>query len=197
MIDEIADKIVQLKTLDPHFTVFGSDSHRYKSQKEISEDQIAAFESKHKIILPSDYRNFILRFGDGFCGPAFGLFKLENGIYDLPTNIENSETITLNKPFRLNGYWNLEEFPKDDEEKWDDEYFDIKWTDGMLRICHLGCAIYVNLIITGKERGNIWIDDRSSDAGIYPVNHYSDMKKYDFLSWYLGWLDYSLNQLNN
>lgn len=196
MLDEIANKINQLKTLDKYFKVFGADAHHYNFRQNIDKEEVINFEQGHNISLPEDYRNFILRFGNGGCGPGYGLLKLENGIYDLPTNRTQSEIITLSNSFRFSKYWNFEEHSNDSEE-WEEEYDNIKWTDGMLRICHLGSAAYLNLVITGKERGNVWIDDRSSEGGIYPNNHYSKKEKYDFLSWYSDWLDNSINQFRN
>ena len=195
LLDEIEYKLRQLKKLDKRKTIFGASSHRYAYGKQITERIITKFEKKYEVSLPPDFVNFLKRFGDGCCGPGYGLMLLNNGIYDIPTNKKESEIISLKKPFRLETYWNLEDFPKNDEDLWEDEYFDIKWTDGMLRICHLGCGIYCNLVVNGKEKGNIWIDDRGSDGGIYPNNHYTKTKNYDFLSWYDQWLNASIEEI--
>ena len=64
----------------------------------------------------------------------------------------------------------------------------------MLRISHEGCGYFANIIITGKERGNIWIDARASDGGIYPVNYHKGKEKTNFIEWYNNWLDKSLEK---
>jgi len=50
------------------------------------------------------------------------------------------------------------------------------------------------LVVTGEEKGNIWIDNRSSDQGIYPATT-EGKERLGFLAWYIAWLDQSLNDL--
>jgi hypothetical protein len=195
MLNLILEKLKTLKELDTEYKVFGADSHQYNFNPEITEDELMQFEKKNRIKLPKDYRNFIKTIGNGGCGPDFGLFKLKTGIYDIPFNKKQSEIINLEKEFKFIDFWNLEEFPKDDYDIWLDEYDNIKWTNGMLRINHLGSGKYSNLIISGKEKGNIWIDSRTNEGGIYPSNNYNTALKNDFLSWYLYWVESSIIQL--
>ena len=197
MIDTLKLKIQNLRKLDKRFRLFGSDHHKYKFRSSINNTQIKAFEQKHNIELPEDYRAFLLEFGNGGCGPGYGLIQLENGPYDIPHNKEESEIISLQSSFRFETYWNLEDFPKENYSTWEDEYDQIKWADGMLRIAHLGCGIYCNIIISGNERGNIWIDDRGSEGGIYPDNYYTKAKNYDFISWYTYWLDNAIKEITS
>jgi len=63
-----------------------------------------------------------------------------------------------------------------------------------MQICHYGCAIYAMLVVTGEEKGNIWIDNRPSDQGIYPATT-EGKERLGFLAWYIAWLDQSLNDL--
>ncbi len=56
-----------------------------------------------------------------------------------------------------------------------------------MRICHFGCGVYFLLVVSGPERGNIWIDDRASDYGITPWGG-------DFFTWYDTWLEDSLQK---
>ena len=193
-IKTIDKKISELKSLDKKFSVFGSNDHKYKFNLKISENEVIKFENKHRIILPDSYREFILKFGNGGCGPDYGLLKIETGILDIPHYPEESDIIKLSNVFRFDNFWNLENFPDDDYQLWEKEYEDSKWSDGMLRICHQGCGVFLNLVITGKERGNIWVDDRVSDGGIYPVNHHKGKSKTDFTEWYLNWLNESIEK---
>ena len=194
MFAKIIEKLEELKNLDTRFEVFGAEAHQYIFNPKLEEETITLFEEKHKIKLPENYRYFLLNIGNGGCGPGSGLLKLETGVYDIPFNKQNSEIITLKNEFRFTNFWNLEEFPKEDYDLWENEYDKIKWTDGMLRINHLGCGIYSNLIITGKERENIWIDSRSNEIGVYPAYDSNNNLKNDFLSWYLNWINYSINE---
>jgi hypothetical protein len=51
------------------------------------------------------------------------------------------------------------------------------------------------LVVNGEEYGNIWTDDRASDAGIRPSYELSNKEKITFLNWYELWLDNSLKEL--
>ena len=190
----VETKISELRLLDKTFSVFGSEDHKYEFNTEISKNELIEFENKHGITLPNSYREFILKFGNGGCGPAYGLLQIETGILDIPHYPEDSDIIKLSNEFRFDTFWNLENFPKNDYQLWEKEYDHSKWNDGMLRICHEGCGTFLNLVITGKERGNIWVDDRANDGGIYPVNHHKGKTKTDFIAWYLNWLNESIEK---
>lgn len=191
----IEQKISELRNLDKQFINFGSENHKYIFNSKISEKEVIEFENKHEIKLPSSFREFILHFGNGGCGPNYGLLKLETGILSIPHYPEHSDTIKLSNEFRFDTFWNLDDFPEDDYKLWEKEYEDSKWCDGMLRISHEGCGYFINLVITGKEKGNIWVDGRASDGGIYPYNHHKGITKTNFIQWYLNWLDNSIEKV--
>lgn len=193
----IADKISELKSLDKTFSVFGAYAHKYLFNHKISLNEIEDFEKEHQITLPTDYRDFILTFGNGGCGPDYGILTLKTGILDIPHYPSESDLIKLSNEFRFNTFWDLEYSPEDDFESWQNEYENSKWCDGMLRICHQGCGIFLNLVITGNERGNIWVDDRANDGGIYPYNFHLGKDKTDFFNWYIDWINKSLEFLKN
>jgi hypothetical protein len=77
-----------------------------------------------------------------------------------------------------------------DKEALDEQhtYFGNYWVQGAMRICHYGCGVYFLLVVSGPERGNIWIDDRAGDNGIYPCGR-------TFSTWYETWLEDSLQKL--
>lgn len=195
MLEKISNKLKELKGLDFDFKIFGAASHKYIFNAVISENELSLFESKYDIKIPEDYRQFLKSFGNGGCGPGSGIFKLETGIYDIPLNKKQSEIIHLKKEFRFKTFWNLEDFSQYNYDVWENEYDKLKWADGMLRINHLGCGIYANLVLNGKEKGTIWIDSRTNEGGIYPTNYYNNELKNDFISWYLHWIESSIKEL--
>ena len=37
-------------------------------------------------------------------------------------------------------------------------------------IGHLGCAMWLRLVVNGLRAGEVWIDDRASDGGVVPAD---------------------------
>jgi len=58
---------------------------------------------------------------------------------------------------------------------------------GALPICHEGCAYFVLLVVTGPDRGRMWIDGRASDGGIAPISDQTG-RAVTFAQWYGDWL---------
>ena len=76
------------------------------------------------------------------------------------------------------------EFPYTEYWVWEDEEEDVDLGEvgnGNIELMDLGDGQTWNIIVTGKERGQMWI---FSDVGIEPC-----APKRDFLSWYESWLD--------
>jgi hypothetical protein len=181
------------------YKTFGSDTHRYKFNHCLTEDALQAFETSFGLTLPADYKNFLTEIGNGGSGPAYGLFPL----LDWNIELEINDTNFLSADFPHIDKWNvMQDFDTDNEDyteteefqNWEEEYFSNKHITGSLRICHYGCAIYYLLVVTGNNAGQIWVDDRANDCGIYPAISKSTGKRLTFLEWYNEWLTESLSQ---
>jgi hypothetical protein len=59
---------------------------------------------------------------------------------------------------------------------------------GALPVCHEGCGFFFLLIVTGPDRGKMWLDGRASDEGIKPVWN-DEGKPVTFAAWYDNWLN--------
>ncbi|MGI8504332.1 MAG: SMI1/KNR4 family protein [Hassallia sp.] len=211
---QIRNKLTQLAILDTTFQIFGSESHQYQFNPCLEEAQIEAFEVKYNIRLPSEYRNFLLEVGNGGTGPGYGLYRLpglenENEITAIPS--KKNEGL-LCKPFLLKEAWNdLNLMIKDKADTENNPYFDSKFVQGTITIAHYGCGIYAMLVVSGEQKGKIWIDDRTNDGGIYPATlnfcHYfhaddpddfqsceEEQEPLSFYDWYEDWLNQSLLQ---
>src|SRR6185436_1357225 len=91
----------------PRLGVFGERAHAYRMHPALSEVDLAAFESRYRVRLPADYREFLQRVGNGGAGPAYGLFMLgeiDDGRAIAPWNESNIGR--LDAPFPHRGFWN-------------------------------------------------------------------------------------------
>lgn len=183
-------------TFDPEKIVakLAALGHRYELAPKLSMAELAEVEEQFGVKLPDDYRTFLLEVGSGGAGPGYGLFPLgrEGGTWGWDGD-GAILTGDLRKPFPHTKEWNVsfEELAEGEDEDaywarrdaWDDEvYWNPKETTGAICICHEGCAIRDWLVVTGAERGRIWLDDRASNAGLIPRGK-------TFAEWYLAWLD--------
>ena len=178
--------MVELKTRDINLSGFGASDHRYVLQPCLTEHQLCRFEQKHRVTLPDDFREFLLRIGGSGAGPAYGL---------LPMTYWFSHTHLANGPYSLNvafpykEYWNpvdLVDYQENPEQYWhvSDECDRNEHINGTIAICHLGCGHLVLLVVTGSERGYLWTDFRGSDKGLSPSFTSDGTKGVTFLKWY-------------
>ena len=208
-ITEIQRKLALLAEADPELRLFGAQRHKYALLPCLDEAQARLIEETHSIDLPADYRRFLLELGNGGAGPYLGLNPLEGSF---PTRMLAKEPDLMSKPFPLTaplyvmqeclGSTTLDEYYERIET--DEPYYDKvrrcvsrfnkpRYSRGALMICDYGDAIEFLLVVKGKERGNIWIDDRAHDGGIFPLapETRTDLRT-GFLEWYERWLDQAL-----
>jgi hypothetical protein len=177
----------------------------------LSEAEIASFEQKHGIFLPTDYRQFITCIGNGGGGPFYGVFQL--GFMDDNFNMrqwhENDGFVgTLSKPFSFEDEWNdVSGMPKDDllsqdedvyrkqMEAFESTYWSSDRMHGAIPICHEGCALRIWLIVSGKQAGKLWEDRRSEYKGLKP-GRLLDASQAPFSGLYKEWLDSSFATAN-
>lgn len=130
----------------------------------ITIEQIEIFEKQHNINLPNELVLFYTIVGNG-C--TIDREKLR-GLDDLKFAKES-----VNKEFEFDEYWVWE----DDEEDPDWERMD----RGNIELMDIGDSQTWNLIITGKEKGQMWF---FTCVGIQPC-----APKMNFLEWFEFWLD--------
>ena len=202
----------ELDRSDPRRKVFGSRIHGYRLNPPLPVPVIEAFEERHGVSLPEDYRRFLTEVGDGGAGPSYGVLPF--GKDDDGRDWEGGGLVgDLSKPFPHATAWNLPESfwdgepdpppgtPLEEEDRlmeaWDREleahYWDPALMDGAVPICHLGCALHQWLVITGEPRGHVWNDFRADRRGISPVVGETG-EPMTFAAWYMTWLDASLRE---
>lgn len=201
-ISQIKDKLNRLKEADQDYEIFGSHYHEYNLNPTKSEEELVKFETENQIKLPEEYREFLLYVGNGGAGPYYGLEPLENGREVDLDYIDGKDLIDLSKPFPFTEHWNVdfEEINDDNyeeiEEQKNENYYDNKFVNGLLRISNFGCGVRMNIVVNGKEKGNIWVDDRVNGNGIFPDPYCNITDRITFLDWYELWLDISLKEKN-
>ena len=196
-------RLLELRRLDTGCAVFGSARHRYALNPVKTNAEIADFEKRFGIVLPEGYRLFLTTIGNGGAGPYYGLESLENSLFlDLDYKHNRpGELLDPSKPFPFTEPWNLAFDPQAGAsrdaayQQFEERYSDDQWVSGLLRICNFGCGVSMNLVVNGREYGNIWVDSRCNDSGIYP-DHSGQVGRMDFLTWYELWLDKSLKEFH-
>lgn len=184
-VKRLKQKLERLKSLDKNLTVFGAERHSYLLRPHLDEATIVAFEHKNEITLPQEYRTFLLELGNGGAGPAYGVFPLNAFETEADFSEEQCIPAFLTKAFP---YHELHPYPEEGDmalDALDDEDYALQ-VQGSLPLAHLGCGMMVRLVLSGENHGELWLDDRSSDYGIYLLD------KQGFAHWYESWLDKEL-----
>lgn len=201
-LQSIQSRLEELKSLDTTYQIFGSENHKYELNPLVSNEEVKEFESHFNIELPDGYRQFITTLGNGGAGPYYGLESLGDSLFVDLDYKRKDELLDPSEPFLLTTPWNMdfqntESLSEEEYETFEEEYFDDKWVNGLLRVANFGCGVYMNLVVNGEEYGNIWVDDRGNDGGIYPDPYFEQQDRTDFLNWYELWLNQSITELKN
>ncbi|MGW4378462.1 SMI1/KNR4 family protein [Kitasatospora sp. NPDC004531] len=198
--------------------VFGALGHRFALEEPLTAAEVADLEAQAGVVLPEEYREFLLQVGAGGAGPAYGVYpvrRIEGRWRWEGDGADLADLSRLGEPFPRQGPDQehvralLEERPNEEDfeeiEDFDDaiEAWDERWepvmfapdrTVGAVVISQLGCAARQWLILSGPERGRIWSDDRADDEDLTPLLGERG-EPMTFARWYLAWLDESERQL--
>ncbi|MFJ9370717.1 SMI1/KNR4 family protein [Nocardia sp. NPDC101769] len=200
------------------FGAGGSAGHGWHLEPSLSTAELSEIEGQLGVVLPEEYRAFLLMVGRGGAGPAYGLFPVRrvDGRWrwegDSP---DLTELDTLAQPFPYVAAFNpADGFPDPpDEEDFDsveafDAAEDAYWEKhdeivyrpehsvGLLYLCHLGCAQREVLVVSGASRGQMWADLTGDSAGFVPLVDDAGTRV-GFARWYRRWLDRSEAELTN
>lgn len=197
--------------------VFGSWGHRFALDEPLTSAEVADLEAQIGVVLPEEYREFLLQVGAGGAGPAYGVFpvrRIQGRWRWEGDGADLADLSRLGEPFPRQGpdqehvrsllaerpeeedFEEIEDF--DDaieswDERWEPVMFSPDRTVGAVVISHLGCAARQWLIISGPEQGRIWSDNRVDDEDLTPLLDERG-EPTTFARWYLTWLDESERQ---
>lgn len=199
----IKEKLKRLKKIDKSFDAFGASIHKYELNTVLKEEKLFDFESEYKITLPKEFRAFLKYVGNGGAGPFYGLERIENAIWSDLDRKGKSKLVNPSLPFphtepqMIN--FELYEFAGEfDENKFEEEWYNPKHTQGILRLSNYGCGVFIDLVVNGEEYGNMWTSDVVNDAGIFPSGMLeNEPERINFLDWYELWLDDSLQKMES
>ncbi|MEZ0265337.1 MAG: SMI1/KNR4 family protein [Phycisphaerae bacterium] len=144
----------------------------------VLEDALTAFEARCGCTLPEGFRAFLRHVGNGGVGPpAYGLLPLGGTPDDMGEQESRpwAELDRVRRPFPFTRPWVWEEGDPSDEGTRE------QVEDGTLHLGTDGCGQYWLLVVSGPERGAVWM---LADVGITPT-----APKRDFLQWFEDWLD--------
>jgi hypothetical protein len=194
----VRSRIDALRRRDVARKVFGAAGHGYELQPVLTDPEVRAVEAQWAVQFPDDYRTFLVEIGRGGAGPAYGIFPLvlAEGVWRWEG--DGGDLVSQpQKPFPYSAAWNdafrEREDDEDEDSYWAEHdawgeavYWKPEKTHGAVCLCHEGCAMRDWLVVTGPERGHIWIDDRANDEGLMPRNMKG--QRVTFSSWYMHWL---------
>ncbi|MFJ6392641.1 SMI1/KNR4 family protein [Streptomyces sp. NPDC091972] len=127
-------------------------------------EAVRSFEAEHGIVLPEPYRTFVAEICDGLRAgpPYYGLLPLALTPPDWGT--DRPERL-LAEPFPLTAAWLWEEEEATQEALSEQEFearLDSVFDHGSLLLGTDGCGMYWHLIVTGPQRGHVWLIDENA-----------------------------------
>src|SRR3954447_21080300 len=101
-------RLAELDRRDPRRKVFGASSRQYGLNPPLPVAVVEAFEGRHGVSLPEDYRHFMTEIGDGGAGPYYGVFAF--GKDDDDRDWEGGGLVgDPGRPFPHTTAWNVSE----------------------------------------------------------------------------------------
>lgn len=128
---------------------------------------IAADEARLGFVLPPLLKRLYAQVGNGGWGPGYGLIGLSGGMPD-----DTGRTAVEDYLLRTSG-------PNPDEPDW-------RWTEGLVPICHWGCAIY-SCVDCLQQRSPMILFDPNVDAPSLADAFFPEQVNFD--EWIGLWAD--------
>jgi hypothetical protein len=144
----------------------------------LSEERVLAFEQAHGITLPEAFRAFLIHIGNGGTGPTeYNWPSLGQAADDMSPQEAQvwGELPYVSRPFPFTRRWVWEGGDTSDEGDVEQAQY------GTICVGNDGCGQYWFVVVTGPERGNVWMI--CGEGMQHPT------PKRDFLQWIEDWLD--------
>lgn len=196
-LERIGRKINYLGSRDPGCLVWGAEHHRYRMHPTLTIGERKAFEREEGCELPPAYAAFLSRVGNGGRGPWQWMRRVEySGAlwawYWQATSKRDKGR--LSKPFPHRSLWNPVREPENRKQEAD--YLNHKHMRGAVQIGEATdgspARAMLLLVVSGPERGHVWVDLRGFGEGIRPLVRRGPLS---FLSWYEEGLDAEIQRI--
>ncbi|MFI9170858.1 SMI1/KNR4 family protein [Streptomyces lincolnensis] len=183
---------------------YGGTGHHFRLADPLSEAEVSEAEAQWGVSLPADYRAFLLEVGAGGAGPGYGLTTLSRSDAGWVWSDPGGGTVheRLRVPFpggEESVRAQVEHERKEPVESdfadetafdvayraWlkDDERLSDWFLSGAVCLSHEGCGYFHWLVVSGPQRGQVWIDERAGDGRLSPLGQLG------FADWYLDWVE--------
>jgi hypothetical protein len=196
-ISERIEQVVKKRDFLLSFEPNHHDGSNLLNGTPLSNVEISKIENKISTALPEDFRAFLENIGEGGSGPWCKLANHNNILASDMDYPDNGQLLPSN-PFPLASAEFLEFDDQMSEEAYvaaEDQFWGNK-EDGLIRVGNFGCAIFINLIVSGPERGSLWVRDPNIH-GVFPITLKNKPdSRVRVLDWFENWLDYQINAVN-
>lgn len=198
-LERIAAKVAALRQADPAFLIPGSEYHQYQMNPVLLREELRAFEKLERFSTPPVFGQFLLNVGNGGIGPHEWLYDLQvSSAAWLPRTLgsDRVDRGRLGQPFPLRKAWR----PKSEREGAEgppigcEDPRPIRGTVLLTKLTIRRYRALLLLVVTGAEKGHLWIDDRQRGRGVYP---FFRRGPFSFLAWYEDALDHLLSKIDN
>ncbi len=158
-------------------------SHRNLLSDPLDPVFVEKFERFHGVVLPSDYRSFLIQVGDGGDGPGLYMRPLGAPVDDSAPWTQGDIASGSDEP---NGLL-AQPFAHVEATDIDPADGDLQTTAGALYLFDHGCALWDLLVVTGDAAGQIWHDRLVDGDGLRPAIGI-DGRPSRFAEYYSNWL---------
>lgn len=191
---KISEKVKKIKSLDPKSKIFQVYQKTHKQY-------IKEFEEKFNIILPYNFREFLINVSSG-------IEYRERSTINIMDNIKfwelTNKEANNNPSIKFELTTRITEFEGEPHES---EYYpyssDIRefqydsFSNGIIPILDVGCGSNHFIVVNGPELGNIWCNNYMSNSEIFPLfDKELGLNRIGFNFWINKQLDSALNYLS-
>lgn len=151
---------------------------RLRIRQPIEESEVAQFESESGVLIPADYRDFLINVANGGTEPC-RLVPLAKWcscywIDDPKPNMVAEPCVVTPDAYDQGEDWLAKTNVPDWESRWDRNDWDPMF--GTIAIAEIGCGLFFSMIMTGPCRGRIfsWGDHALHPPYVYPEPSFAD-----------------------